>query len=121
MTRSKKIKDWIYWQTPIIFLFITLGLMALGVRYDNEYIFFSFPIPFALIFVWIFFSIKKANRELTEENKKHKGMYIRCKNCEKYVDVINTKAISTHKSINLVDRVEMEYSCGHKKIFSIER
>ena len=120
MTISKKIKDWIYWQTPIIFLFITLALMGLGSYLENLYIFYLFPIPFALIFVWIFFSIKKSNRELTEENKKHKGMYIHCDDCKKYVDVINTKVISTHKSLNLVDRVEMIYSCGHKKIFSIQ-
>lgn len=94
--------------------------MGLGANLENLYIFYLFPIPFALIFVWIFFSIKSSNKKITEENKKHKGIFVLCKDCEKYVDVISTKAISTYKNNNLLDKVEMTYSCGHKKIFSIQ-
>jgi len=120
MITSKKIKDWIYWQTPFGLLILTLGLMALGVRYNNYYIFYSCFIPFTFIFVWIFHGIKSNSKKLKEENKKHKGMYIKCKDCQKYVDVVSVKAISTYKKYNLVDRVEMIYSCGHKKNFSIQ-
>lgn len=120
MIPAKKIKDWIYWQTPIIFLFTTLGLMGLGAYLENLYIFYLFPIPFALIFVWIFFSIKSSNKKIKEENKKHKGIFVWCNDCKKYVDVISTQAISTYKNNNLLNKVEMIYSCSHKKIFSIE-
>jgi len=120
MITAKKIKDWIYWQTPFGLLILTLGLMALGVRYNNYYIFYSCFIPFTFIFIWFFHSIKSSNKKIKEENKKHKGMYIKCNDCQKYVDVISTQSISIYKNCNLVNRVEMIYSCGHKKIFSIQ-
>jgi len=120
MITSKKIKDWIYWQTPIGLLMLTLGLMALGIRYNNYYIFYSCFIPFTFIFVWIFHGIRSSNKKLKDENKKHNGIFIWCKDCQKYVDVVSVNAISTYKKYNLVDRVEMMYSCKHKKIFSIQ-